>query len=171
MSKIRFTRDLDIGELRDRLKYDEDSGFLYWVKPRSNRVKVGQRAGCLDKTHGYWVVSFNNIHQQVHVLIWAMVYGEWPVDCVDHVNGDKADNRLCNLRAATNSQNQQNKKKAMKNSSTGVLGVFWDKERGLFRAEIRVNGKGKFLGRFTTAKEASEVYLTHKRQLHDYCTI
>jgi hypothetical protein len=100
-----------------------------------------------------------------------MVHGEWPKHYIDHINGERSDNRLCNLREATNSQNQQNKKRAMKNSKSGVLGVFWDKERSAFRAEIRLNGKGKFLGRFKTAEEASEVYLAYKRQLHEHCTI
>jgi hypothetical protein len=167
----RATDCLDINEVKDRLRYDRDSGLLYWVKPKSPRVKVGQVAGCLNKVDGYWCVSLNGKTQKAHILAWAMVHGEWPKHYIDHINGKRSDNRLCNLREATNSQNQQNKKRAMKNSKSGVLGVIWDKERSAFRAEIRLNGKGKFLGRFKTAEEASEVYLAYKRQLHEHCTI
>lgn len=93
-----------------------------------------------------------------------LVHGSWPRGQVDHINGIKDDNRLCNLRDVSININNQNKRLPFANSHTGVLGV--GMLNGKYRARIRVNGKRKHLGDFETIEDASNAYVNAKRLLH-----
>lgn len=90
--------------------------------------------------------------------------GSWPKDQIDHINGDRTDNRFSNLRDVTNEINNQNKKRAQSNNRLGLLGVCH--HQGGFRARIAVNGKSKCLGVYLTPELAHQVYLDAKRRLH-----
>ena len=136
-----------------------------------HRIKPGAKAGAVAGEDGYGRISLDDKSYRTHLVAWAMYYGVWPTDDIDHINGVKNDNRIANLRLATDIQNRQNLRGAQKNNKSGKLGVAFDSVRNLYSAQIRVNGKSKFLGRFKTPEEASEVYLAYKRQLHEYCTI
>ena len=83
--------------------------------------------------------------------------GAWPKDQIDHVNGDRSDNRFCNLREATNSQNQANRR-CEATSTSGVKGVSWDRRCRRWQAQISINGKPKHLGGFTSKEEAARAY-------------
>lgn len=165
------SRSIDLDSLHENLGYCPNSGEIVWLKSRGRKVKQGSVAGCLNRKDGYRCVRFNDVLYKSHIICWLLFYGEWPTGFIDHINGKRDDNRIENLRIATNTQNQQNKRSAMNNSQSGVLGVFWDEERGLWRAEIRVGGKSKTLGRFEKIEDARECYLTNKRILHEFCTI
>ena len=98
-----------------------------------------------------------------------LYYKKWPNFDIDHINGDRKDNRIVNLRDATAKINAQNIRKAPVNSSTGYLGV--TKKGSKYRAQISLNGSKKHLGYFDTAEEAHERYVEMKRILHPGCTI
>lgn len=88
------------------------------------------------------------------VLLHKLIVG-YPI--VDHINQDKLDNRKCNLRSATNSQNQWNQSKP-KNNTSGYKGVYWDKQRQKWRAQIKINGRRRFLGYFDDILDAARSY-------------
>jgi hypothetical protein len=86
---------------------------------------------------------------------------------LDHINGNKTDNRLCNLRLATNSQNQQNRP-APQNNTSGYRGVTWHKSANKWMARICHNGIRKTLGFFETAEEAYEVYKSTALEIYTH---
>lgn len=95
--------------------------------------------------------------------------GAHPPEVVDHINGDRTDNRWCNLRCVSVETNTQNRHVHGKNSQTRMLGV--RKFQGKFRAAISLNGVQRHLGTFGSAEEAQAAYLTAKREFHQGCTL
>ena len=156
--------ELTAGRLRELLDYCPDTGVFTW-KIRISNVKVGDVAGCLEKD-GYLRIQIDSRLHFTHRLAWFYVTGEWPPDQIDHINGIRDDNRIANLRAATRSENGQNRRKPQANNTTGYLGV--TRHRGKFLAKIRLDGKRKHLGLFTTPEEAHVAYLEAKRRLHPF---
>jgi len=116
------------------------------------------------KTRGYREILVDRIHYRAHRLAWLYMTGEWPTNGVDHIDGDKLNNRFANLRDIPQAANSQNIKKATARSITGFLGVSPHETR--FRARLRVNRKLINLGSYATAEEAYAVYLEAKRRLH-----
>lgn len=114
--------------------------------------------GTRDKD-GYLKIRHNGKMFMAHRLAWMFHYGEMPNQFIDHINGEKSDNRISNLRLASAKLNAQNIRKPMIDNKVGMLGVTYEKSRSKYRADIYVNGKANFLGRFITANEAHEVYL------------
>ena len=107
-----------------------------------------------------------------HRLAWLYVYGVWPVGQVDHINHNRADNMIKNIRDTTSFGNQQNQIKAnVRNKSTGLLGTSFHKGTGKYQAKIVCNGKQIYIGIFETAKEAHKAYLKTKRKLHTTNTL
>lgn len=155
--------------LRELLHYDPETGVL------SRRVRVGcaQAGRQLGTTHhGYLVASVGDRLYRVHRLIWLYVHGSWPRGFIDHINGERADNRIANLRDATASINAQNIRACRRdNKATGRLGVGFDPRDGRYRAKIGHQGRQKYLGSFSTADEAHAAYVEAKRRLHEGCTL
>jgi hypothetical protein len=161
---------MDAARLRELVVYDPETGVM------TRRVKVGcASAGALFGTssrRGYLIGSLGNRLYSVHRLAWLYMTGNWPCGEVDHINGNRADNRWSNLRDVSKAENMQNVKSARRdNLATGLLVVGFDKRDGRYRAKIGVDGKQKYLGSFATAEEAHEAYLSAKRQLHPGCTL
>jgi hypothetical protein len=100
-----------------------------------------------------------------HRVIWAMAHGRWPTDQIDHINGARDDNRLENLREATQDENQHNRALHRLNTS-GYPGVSWDKAKRKWQANIRVGGRQVNLGRFPDRQSAARAYLAAKAVLH-----
>lgn len=155
--------------LKEFVLYDESTGFMYCNKARGGLIK-GQRIGNKNST-GYLRTGILGTDYLIHRLAWLYVYGELPDSQIDHINGDILDNRICNLRVASSSQNQQNMRKAQSNNKTGYLGVYIRKNNHKYQATICSNGKRYSLGSFYDPKLASEAYLKAKRELHEFCTI
>lgn len=128
------------------------SEFLY--DPETG--KLWRRAGCLE-SRGYRNVYFQGKLHLEHRVIWFLYYGEWPDNEVDHINRNRSDNRISNLRLATRSENGQNRKMPTNNSS-GYKGVTWVKSRNAWQVVINIGRQPKFLGRFATREEAASVY-------------
>ena len=128
-------------------------------------MKAGREAGTV--THrGYVQVRFNNVTYLGHRLAWFFITGKFPENVIDHINGDKSDNRACNLRDVSPSANNENRTVAKRRSSSGLLGVTWLKHKKRWRANIMVEGKAIHIGTFKTAEEAHEAYMREKGKVH-----
>lgn len=159
---------LTADSVRAQLDYDPETG-VFARRIRYHHRRASTKAG--NRNHdGYVQINLGGRKYQAHRLAWLWVYGEWPDGQVDHLNGDRGDNRLANLRLATPAINSQNKRRPQKNNRSGYLGVH-RRPSGTFRAQIGVAGRTIKLGTFSTAAEAAEAYLQAKRDLHPGCTI
>lgn len=150
-------------ELKTVLSYNADTGCFRWlVRKNGQRAVVGH-----VNAEGYLDICIKQRTYRAHRLAWFYAYGEWPPHgmYIDHVNGDRADNRLSNLRLATHAQNLQNCK-VKRNSSSGLKGVYWHKRRKKWRSRIRVNGHVLVLGFFSTKEEAHKAYCDAARLHH-----
>ena len=145
---------LTAARLRELLNYDSETGiFTQLGRPR---IRRGAVAGGIN-SNGYVLLSVESRRYRAQRLAWLYMTGEWPPNDVDHRDGDRTNNRWTNLRAATRSQNLANQRRRRDNRS-GLKGVSFDAERGLWRAQIAKDEKRIFLGRFRTKEEAAVVY-------------
>lgn len=160
-----FRTNLTAARLRELLHYDPETGVFTnrVVRPRT---VLGAVAGGHD-SYGYITISVDVRRYLAHRLAWLYVYGEWPSKNLDHINGVRDDNRIANLREATQAQNLQNRAAASIGRS-GVLGVGWDSSRKKWVASIKHQGKARHLGRFSTVEGAQAAYLAAKAQLHTF---
>lgn len=108
-------------------------------KVDKGKAKAGQVAGGLGPT-GYLRVRVNGVYHSVHRVVWAMTYGQWPDHDIDHIDGNPLNNKPSNLRKSTQALNMRNTARRSDNTS-GVKGVSWNKQRGMWRARIEVAGK------------------------------
>lgn len=152
---------LTLDRLRELLVYDPISGAFRWIA-RAGRCRAGDIAGC-DDGQGYIVIRIDGKPYKAHRLAWVYMTGEWPEPTTDHINGERADNCWRNLREASQSQNQANKRAVM--SSTGYKGVCWSKRKNRFLATVKKDGKQYRLGFFRTAEAAHEAYKRAARAL------
>jgi len=120
-----------------------------------------------DHGSGYKVIGVDGKLYLAHRLAWFFVHGNWPSDQIDHINGIKDDNRICNLREATTSENHQNMP-LIKSNRSGAVGVHWDRASGRWMAQIAVNRRRKTLGRFDTVEDAARAYQEAKAHLHQF---
>lgn len=158
-----------IDRLREVLVYEPDTGLLRWRLTLGARAKAGDRAGSRCG-HGYVAVGLDGIRSvPAHRIAWALTHGSWPSIEVDHINGDRADNRLSNLRLATTAENHQNMRRARRDNTTGVLGVSRSGDR--YRAQIQVAGRKHWLGEHATPEQAHAAYVDAKRRLHPKGTL
>src|SRR5690606_13174711 len=142
--------------IRSHLSYDPETGAIGWS--RSTGGRSPKVAGNLDNG-GYRRIKCKGHKILAHRIAWFLTFNEWPTISIDHINGDRADNRLCNLRLATQAQNQQNvgkKETGWRPNSSGWKGVSWNKKSSKWQAEIRSNGQHRYLGMFDDIKEAAE---------------
>jgi len=148
-----MTRD----ELAALLDYAPETGVFTW-KVRTGRAVPGMIAGTAHN-RGYWTIIVRGTPYLAHRLAWFMVHGEWPALDIDHINGDKRDNRIANLRLATRSENMANKG-PNRNNTSGYKGVWYYKRTGKWMAGYRKGNARIHLGYFDTAEEAVEAHRT-----------
>lgn len=154
--------------LRQLLAYDADSGKFtwlhrpieefedgYWPAEKAcetwNRLNAGKPA-LMSKTGGYLTGKVDGRLLKAHRVAWAIVHGEWPTEIIDHINHNKLDNRLCNLRDVSARENVRNRKP--RDGEGLPFGVNWKNDKQRYRARIMVEGKEKHLGYFDTVEEA-----------------
>lgn len=142
--------------LREVLSYNKRSGLFRWKKTRSTRVRVGDVAGSFT-ADGYIQIRFDGRLYLAHRLAVFYVTGRWPKDTVDHGDRDHANNKWSNIREASYSQNSGNMAKRPNNTS-GYKGVFLDKRRKRYFAQIMVNRRSIHLGSFDAPQEAAMAY-------------
>ncbi|MFZ2541849.1 MAG: HNH endonuclease [Gallionella sp.] len=157
--------------LKQLLDYNPETGVFTRRVVISNRTKVGDVAGTLN-AKGYIIIRVDGKQYLAHRLAWLCAQGEFPPNEIDHINGIKTDNRICNLRAATRSENAMNQNMNARNTS-GFKGVSWSKLRQKWYAHCQVNGKKHYLGCFDTAEKASAIYEQFATIRHGefYCNI
>jgi len=153
-------------ELKQFLFYSDIISRFTWLVSTNKRIKIGDIAGC-DRGDGYRQMKINGNKYLEHRLVWLYHYGYMPTKGIDHINGDKSDNRIANLREATDSQNSQNRG-IHKNNKTGFMGVTFHKPSGKWAAGIMKNGKKYHLGYYDTPEEARDAYLKAKSELHTF---
>jgi hypothetical protein len=142
----------------EMLRYDPIEGTFKWFIRPSQGTKAGDEAGYVCKIHGYRKIRVKGRDYYANKIAIFLATGVWPSGEVDHINGDKSDDRLCNLRVVTHQQNMWNQK-IRADSQTGYKGVSFDKRSGKYRAHIRSNGKRIHLGIFSTAEVAHKAYM------------
>lgn len=143
--------------LNELITYNPDNGEVRWKVKKSGNVKVGDIVGRL-KADGYRGITIDRKEYFLHRIIWLFIHGYFPAMVIDHVNGVKDDNRLCNLREATFSQNNQNRG-MMSSNKSGFRGVQWIESSQKWRASTSFNGKTKHLGLYLTKEAAFDAYL------------
>ena len=153
---------LTAARLRELMSYDPETGIFVRLVTINGRAKIGQvvgspTAGGRSEGGGYLQVCIDRKKFLLHRLAVLYMMGEWPSHEVDHRDLDRANNRWRNLRSGTSSQNKGNMR-ANSDSRSGIKGVYFDKSRGLWLAQITVCGQHFHLGRHTTAELAHEAY-------------
>lgn len=149
--------------LTELLDYNAETGVFVWKTSPNRRIRVGSVAG--SDSHGYRQIMIDGKYYLEHRLAWLFIHGKWPKEQIDHINREPSDNRISNLREASQSQNKHNTGRYSNNKS-GYKGVYWFKDTGKFAAQIIHNRKKHHLGYFTTAEEAHEAYCKAAEQLH-----
>lgn len=138
--------------INERLAYDPNTGALTWLVSPANNAPIGSVAGAQLKT-GYRKITINDHQMLAHHVAWWLHYGEWPEMQVDHVNGIRTDNRIANLRLATQAQQNFNTLPSCKNTS-GIKGVALCSKTKMWRAYITVKRKQLFLGNYRNKQDA-----------------
>ncbi len=163
---MKLVNDITAERVKEVFSYDPLTGIFTWRVPRPGR-KAGEVAG-FSRANGYLKLQVDRRAYLAHRIAFLYMHGRWPVGQVDHIDGNRANNRIENLREVDQVANMQNRHRAQKNSSTGFLGVRKDPRRfaNPFMAQIMIDGKQKHLGNFPTAEKEHEAYLAAKAQLH-----
>lgn len=151
-------------ELKSQLHYDPETGVFTRLVANAGNVKIGDIADC--KTYkGYIQIALFSKRYRAHRLAYLYMTGSWPKEQIDHINGIRNDNRWCNLREASQQQNQFNCAKN-KNNTSGYKGVFWHKQRNKWFAQTSLNNKLIHLGLFNNKDDAARAYNDFAEQNH-----
>jgi hypothetical protein len=149
--------------LKSILHYNPETGDFTRLVRKGKRGLVGQVAGSLHISTGYWRILIDRREYLAHRLAWLYVKGRWPLEGkeIDHKDTNRLNNKFSNLREATITQNQYNRIGDGENK-----GTYYNKASGKFRASITVGGKKVNLGESKTREEARAVYVKAARELH-----
>ena len=149
----------------EHIRYVAETGLFFWsVSDRG--ITSGKPAGSATK-YGYRAIKLGRISYRAHRLAWFLTHGSWPTGEVDHINGDRTDNRLSNLRVVDRAGNAQNQRRAhVDNLSCGLLGVTWNKQHKRWQAKLQARKARHHVGYFDAPQEAHDAYLAAKRILH-----
>lgn len=175
--KRKTSKDVDLEYIKSRIDYNPDTGEFVW-KERTrkeyphdnfrttwNKKHAGKVVGHVMK-NGYRDISVDHMRFTAHRLAWFFVTGYFPKEDIDHVNRDRDDNRFCNLREATRSQNLRNASLRSDNKS-GVKGVSFDKKSGRWSVRMWNNDRiYQYLGAYDTLDEAKDVAERKRREFH-----
>lgn len=142
-----------IKEIEEQLSYNPETGVFTWIQTEQKRW-IGKEAGSINSA-GYRQISLKNSVFYAHRLAFCYMTGNWPEKQIDHINGNRSDNRWSNLREVSHLVNSQNRK------GKGVTLI----KRG-WKAQLTVNYQCKNLGCYATEEEAYAVYLEAKNKYH-----
>ncbi len=167
MTKTILTREY----LIDRLSFDPVTGVFTHNYNFGSRYRIGDRADTpgYDRLKGYRLINLLNQKFLAHRCAWMYVNGSMPELHIDHINGDRGDNSIENLREVSHKTNIQNQRKPTKRNTSGLLGV--TVVNGRYIAKLTVNYRTVYVGSYETPEQAHEAYVLAKRRLHDGCTL
>lgn len=132
--------------LKEVFNYCPDTGIFTRLTSKNSRAKAGDISG--TKTpDGYLVIRIDYKLFQAHRLAWLYVNGCTPPEDIDHINGFRDDNRIKNLRCVSRAENLRNQK-TRKGNTSGVMGVYWNKKRKVWSAQISIEGKNTYIGSY-----------------------
>lgn len=154
--------NLTAARLREVVCYDPETGAFAW---RGGRGRAYRKIGTRHPL-GYLRICVDGRDYLAHRLAWLYVHGEWPADQIDHRNGRRQDNRIANLRLASNPENHQNRK-LQRNNRSGHPGVR-EVAPGRWIAAIKTRGARRHLGTFGTFEEARDARIAAKTQDHAF---
>ena len=152
---MRKCKPFDLAAILESFSYDPQIG----VVTRSDG-ETGYKNDI-----GYVQIYFNGRIYSAHRLAWALAHKVQPVGEIDHINGNRADNRLCNLRLVSSQEQNRNRSLSKRNKS-GVKGVCWEAARGKWRATVNPGGKVVLVGRFDNLNLAKEAVMATRKRLH-----
>ena len=151
-------------ELKTLLNYDGISGEFTWKNDRGRLAKKGQKAGCISQ-NGYIVIKIKSKAYKAHRLAWLYVYGEFPTKDIDHINGDKSDNRINNLRDVSERYNCYNRT-SRQDTKSKIKNVTWHKRQQKWNVTISHEGKVKHIGSFDDLELAELVAIEARLKYH-----
>ena len=164
MARKSFSKK-DRARIVEIVNYDPDTGKLTWKKRQPfSSAEAGEEVGSLSQ--GYRRVKIQGQNILCHRLAWLLHYGEDAADFIDHINGNRADNRICNLRVVSKADNAKNRGAYKRLAKTLPKGVTYHPETGKFRARIRCDGVLHSLGLFDTPEEAHARYVEAAKTLY-----
>src|SRR6476469_6916709 len=150
------------------LECDPETGRFFWraARPNGGRIKAGDEAGSLSRRYNAhrWVIGVSEKRYLRSRLAWLWMTGAWPEQLIDHRDGDPTNDRWTNLRLATRTQNNGNRKKQKSNCKSSLKGVEV-LPYGRFRARILQHGKVFHLGVFSTEEQAHAAYMVAAKQM------
>lgn len=159
-------------ELLKVIYFDPETGVFRWLARQGsdhltkswNTQNAGVIAG-VKASGGYVQIGIHGKRYSAHRLAWLYVHGKWPAAEIDHKNGNRADNRISNLREATRGQNSANRGR-MSSNKTGFKGVFRSRLPNRWSAEIKTNGRRHYLGHFDCPLKAAAAYAAAAAKFH-----
>ena len=155
-------------DIKDYLFYDPETGVFTRIKRFGKSTKITDSVVGNKHSSGYIQMGYKNKLYKAHRLAWWFVYGTMPDCAIDHINGIKSDNRICNLRLVTQIQNSQNSNVISTRNKSGYRGVSWNTAMGKWLATIQVKGKSIYLGSYDKPEEAHAAYLCAKKEHHPF---
>ena len=157
-------RTLSQSDVKAKLNYDELTGIFTWINSENPKIKNGDVAGSVNR-NGYCYIGLYGEVYRAHRLAWLYITGKNPTAQIDHINGNKADNRFENLREASNLKNTRNRN-LNSNNKSGYRGVSWASHANKWVAHAMSKGKRKKLGYFDTALQASKAFQAYAKRNH-----
>lgn len=158
------TAQLTYERLREAVFYDPILGTFTWLHDAGSRARIGNPAGSAKKGR-HTLLMIDNVLYKAHRLAFFYMMRRWPTPEDDHENLEKSDNRWCNIREATRSQNMANTPLRRTNTS-GLKGVSWAKDRNAWRAQITVNRRNRVIGTFRAKDAAHAAYRAAAAEAH-----
>jgi hypothetical protein len=155
MAKVK---NIDAEKIKEYLNIDIHTGSATWKKTHFK----GKKAGTIN-SKGYVVIQVDGVMLALHRIIWTLAHGN-PLTFIDHINGIRDDNRIENLRLASNSYNQANARLRTNNTS-GFRGVYWEANIQKYSARIKKDRVSHYIGAYDTKYEAYEAYCKAAKQL------
>lgn len=160
---------LSAQRLRELLNYDPHTG-IFTNRISRKTAKAGLQSGC-EHHDGYRQIRIDGRFYGSHRLAWLYMHSTMPMHDIDHIDGNRSNNSIGNLRDVSRSINLQNQRACRSDNKSGFLGVSWNEETQLWYSRIQLKGLQKCLGYFKTPEDAHQAYLNAKRVLHSGCNI
>lgn len=163
---------LTAARLREIIHYDPDTGHFTRKVRAAQRHQAGDRADFAIKTGpmtGYCRVGIDSRRYLAHRLAWLYVHGDWPSNCIDHIDADRGNNRISNLRDVTDEVNRENMRRPRSDNTSGYLGVYSHQNR--WYARVQSKGRLVYQSGHETPEEAYSAYVVAKRKHHEGCTL